>query len=81
MDTDDRVDYNRLITKNNFMTQDYALTSANYWTKVTNDFLNLHVAQNLKNVDTKDAAKIMAQIKDNIVNKQVFPQKLNVNTN
>ena len=77
MDTDDRVDYNRLITKNNFMTQDYALTSANYWTKVTNDFLNLHVAQNLKNVDTKDAAKIMAQIKDNIVNKQVFPQKLN----
>ncbi|MBO8430703.1 hypothetical protein IAC76_04885 [Spirochaetes bacterium] len=76
MNDDDRIEYNRLITKNNFMTQDYALTSAAYWTKMTNGILNLHVAQNLKNVDTKDAGKIMEQIKTNVVDKRVFPQKV-----
>lgn len=76
MKVDDRINYNNTIEKNNFMTQDYAITSASYWTNLTNRILNLNVAQNLKNVNEKDAKKVMKQINDNIINKQVFPQKL-----
>lgn len=76
MDSDDRDEYNQSITHNNFMAQDYALTSAQYWTRKTNRILNLHVAQNLKNVDETNPQKIMQQIDDNVVKKQVFPAKL-----
>lgn len=73
----DRDQYNHDKVSNNFMTQDYAVTSAAYWTKKTNEILNLHVAQNLKNIDENDAKKVMEQIQNNIINKQVFPAKLN----
>lgn len=74
--SEDRRQYNHDKISNNFMTQDYAITSAAYWTKKTNDILNLHVAQNLKNVDVSNAKNAMAMIKDNIENKHVFPAKL-----
>lgn len=75
MNDDDRVAYAQMITKNNNMTQDYAITSAKYWTKLTNDILTLYVAQNLKNVDEHNVEKIMTQIKDGVVNKKVLPEK------
>lgn len=69
MNSDKRIEYNELLQKNNFMTQDYAITSAKYWTNLTNRILNLHVAQNLKNVDSRSADKVMEQINQDIINK------------
>ena len=53
---------------------DYAVSSLKYWTRKTNQSLNLYVAQNLKHSDIKnidDAYKYILELTD----KKVLPQK------
>ena len=70
-----REEYRNKINEYNMEVQDYAITSGKYWTKKTNQILNLYVAQNLKNVDDHDVNKVAALIKKNIDEKK-FPLSL-----
>lgn len=58
--------------------KDYVVTSAHYWTKKTNDILNLHVAQNLKHVDKDDPKETYKTIIKK-VNSGVFPERVKNN--
>lgn len=58
--------------------KDYVVTSARYWTRKTNQILNLHVAQNLKQVDENDPKETYKTIIKK-VNSGVFPQRLKNN--
>lgn len=55
--------------------QDYVVTSARYWTRKTNQILNLHVAQNLKHIDEEEPKEAYKTIIKK-VNSGVFPQRL-----
>lgn len=55
--------------------KDYVVTSAGYWTRKTNQILNLHVAQNLKHVDEDDTSEVYKTIIKK-VNAGVFPARL-----
>lgn len=70
----------KLLERNNMEVQDYAVSSAKYWTKKTNQILNLNVAQHLKNINGKSASEITSLIKSQ-ANGEVFPKKLNINQN
>lgn len=61
-----RNEYRAMIERKNTEVKDYAITSAQYWTKKTNQILNLYVAQNLKHVNSKNADKVMEQIRENV---------------
>lgn len=63
-----RNEYRAMIERKNTEVKDYAITSAQYWTKKTNQILNLYVAQNLKHVNSKNADKVMEQIRENVKN-------------
>ena len=63
--------YKEMVKRKNTEVQDYAITSAQYWTKKTNQILNLYVAQNLKGVDTKNADSAMRAIRENVKNKKL----------
>ena len=54
---------------------DYATSSLKYWTRKTNQTLNLYVAQVLKNIDTKNAENAYQTINNEIDNRHL-PQKL-----
>jgi len=58
--------------------RDYVVTSARYWTRKTNQILNLHVAQNLKHIDEEDPKEAYKTILKK-VNSGVFPQRLKNN--
>ncbi len=58
--------------------QDYVITSAHYWTRKTNQILNLHVAQNLKHIDEEDPKEAYKTIIKK-VNSGVFPERLKNN--
>ena len=58
--------------------RDYVVTSAQYWTKKTNDILNLHVAQNLKHLDGADSKEVYKEIIKK-VNAGVLPEKIKNN--
>ena len=62
----------------NYEVQDYAIKSGTYWTKKTSQILNLHVAQNLKNIDPANPQKVYNDIKKKI-KEGVFPKKLEEN--
>lgn len=62
----------------NFEVQDYAIKSGEYWTKKTSQILNLHIAQNLKNIDKDNPQKVYQQIL-NKIDEGVFPKKLKNN--
>lgn len=66
-----------LLKQKNMEVQDYAVSSAQYWTKKTNQILNLNVAQHLKNINGKNAKEIFEIIKQQS-NGKVFPKDLNV---
>lgn len=63
--------YKNMVEKYNNEVQDYAISSAKYWTQKTNNILNLYVAQNLPKVSSKDAESVM-----NLIHKQVADKKL-----
>lgn len=58
--------------------KDYVITSARYWTRKTNQILNLHVAQNLKHIDEENPKEAYKTILKK-VNSGVFPQRLKNN--
>ena len=55
---------------------DYATSSLKYWTRKTNQTLNLYVAQTLKGIDTKNSEKVYAAIQKEIAQKHL-PIKIN----
>ena len=77
VDPTERKEKAALLKQKNMEVQDYAISSAQYWTKKTNQILNLNAAQHLKNIDNKNAHAIFETI-----NKQkdgkVFPKDLDV---
>lgn len=79
-DPDLRTEKIKLLERNNMEVQDYAVSSAKYWTKKTAQILNLNVAQHLKNINGKSASEITSLIKSQ-ANGEVFPKKLNINQN
>lgn len=76
-DLPDQTDAKEKIEQKSFEVQDYAITSARYWTAKTNDILNLHVAQQLKFTpeEMNDLRAIYSRILQNI-DAGNFPQKL-----
>ena len=72
-----RAEKTALLKQKNMEVQDYAVSSAKYWTKKTNQILNLNVAQHLKNINGKDAHEIYKTIKQQ-ENGKVFPKDLDV---
>ncbi len=66
-----------LLKRKNIEVQDYAVSSAQFWTKKTNQILNLNVAQHLRNIKNMDAQGIYNLIKSQ-ANGKVFPEDLDV---
>ena len=58
--------------------KDYVITSAQYWTKKTNDILNLHVAQNLKHIDEENSKEAYKTVIKK-TNAGIFPERLKNN--
>ena len=75
---EERAERKAYIKQKNIEVQDYAISSAKYWTKKTSDILNLNVAQHLKNIENKSADEIYSQIKY-LSNGKVFPKELDIN--
>ncbi len=70
-----------LSERSNIEVQDYAVTSGAYWTQKTKDILTLYVAQNLKDIQNKNAEEILEKINKNIYAK-IFPSRIkNLNIN
>ncbi len=65
------------IKQSNMQVQDYAVSSAKYWTKKTNDILNFYVAQTLKNIKGKTTEEIYNKI-TSLADGKVFPKNLDV---
>lgn len=65
----------KVLHENNNQVQDYIITSGMFWTQKTKDILTLYAAQNLKDIENKDAAQILAKINENIKDK-IFPSKI-----
>ena len=59
---------------------DYAVSSVKYWTRKTNQALNLYVAQNLKNIDASDSKAAYNKMQ-NLVKAGILPKKINENIN
>ncbi len=68
------------LMRKNCEVQDYAVSSIRYWTRKTNQILNLYTAQALKNIDEKSASKALKAINNQITAK-VLPQKLSYEIN
>ena len=73
-----RAEAAEILKQNNMQVQDYAISSAKFWTKKTNDILNLYVAQNLKNIKGKNPHEIMEKI-TSLSNGQILPKDMDVN--
>ena len=65
------------LQRSNMQVQDYAITSAKYWTRKTRDILRLNVAQHLKNIDNLSAEEIYQKI-HNLSDGKIFPKDLDV---
>ena len=63
------------ILRGNIQVQDYAVTSGQYWTQKTDDILRLYVAQNLKNVDSKNPRQVYQNIVK-LVESKVLPESV-----
>lgn len=70
----------KLLIQKNMEVQDYAISSAKFWTKKTHQILILNVAQHLKNIDNKNTNEIYNKIKSQS-DGNVFPKDLDVNEN
>ncbi|MBO6086787.1 hypothetical protein J6P92_00370 [bacterium] len=77
-DTDKRIKMKKLLARKHNETQDYAVSSAKYWTKKTNEILTLNIAQHLKGIHGKNAEEINKEI-EKLSNGKVLPRDLDVN--
>ena len=77
-DPEKRAEMKKLLIQKNMEVQDYAISSAKFWTKKTNQILTLNVAQHLQNVDGKSANEIYSTIKS-LSDGKVLPKNLDVN--
>lgn len=75
-----RAEMKEHLIQKNMEVQDYAVSSAKFWTKKTNQILTLNAAQHLKNIDNKDASEVYNEIKS-LSNGRVFPKNLDINEN
>lgn len=75
-----RQEMKNLLRQKNIEVQDYAISSAKFWTKKTNQILVLNAAQHLKNIDGNSPDEILEKIK-NLSDGTVFPKDLDVNKN
>ena len=69
-----------ILQQNNMQVQDYAISSAKFWTKKTNDILNLYVAQNLKDIKGKTPSEIFNKILS-LKDGKTLPKDLDVSEN
>lgn len=76
-DPDKRARISDLISRKNMQVQDYAVTSAKYWTRKTNQILNLNAAQHLRNIQNSSPHEIYNLIKQQS-DGNVFPKDLDV---
>lgn len=72
-----RKEMKKLLERKNMEVQDYAVSSAKFWTRKTNQILTLNTAQHLKNIDGKNADAILSQIKE-LQDGKVLPKNLDV---
>lgn len=72
-----RADAMKLMKRKNMEVQDYAVSSAKYWTNKTNQILNLNAAQHLRNIDGMSSDEIYNLIESQS-NGKVFPKDLDV---
>lgn len=72
-----REEMKKLLNRRHIEVQDYIISAGKYWTQKTNQILNLNVAQNLKNIDGKNAKEIFQIIKEQS-NGKIFPKDLDV---
>jgi len=77
VDPTERKEKAAILKQKNMEVQDYAVSSAQYWTKKTNQILNLNAAQHLKNIDGKNAHEIFETINKQ-KDEKVFPKDLDV---
>lgn len=76
-DPRERAAQTALLKRKNMEVQDYAVSSAQFWTKKTNQILNLNAAQHLRNIQNMNSEGIYKLIKEQS-NGKVFPKDLNV---
>lgn len=67
---------NKLLQKT-MEVQDYAVSSAKYWTKKTNQILNLNVAQHLTDIKGKSSQEILDLI-NNLADGNVLPKDIDI---
>lgn len=77
---DERIALKKLLKQKNAEVQDYAVTSAKYWTNKTRQILILNAAQNLKNINGKDSNHIYKKIQK-LSDGKIFPKNLDININ
>ena len=80
MDPRQRAITKKVLKQNAMEVQDYAISSAKFWTEKTNNILVLNVAQHLKNIEDKSVDEIYNKIKS-LSNGKVLPKNLDVNQN
>lgn len=77
---EDRQSAIKNMQRKNCEVQDYAVSSVRYWTRKTNQILNLYTAQALKNIDEHNPEKALKMIKSKISDK-TLPEKLSYDLN
>lgn len=80
LNPDKRMEASHILQQNNMQVQDYAISSAKFWTKKTNDILNLYVAQNLKDIKGKTPSEIFNKILS-LKDGKTLPKDLDVSEN
>ncbi len=74
---DDAIKEEELLRRAHAQVQDYTVEGGKYWTKLTNDILRMHIAQNIKDIDTENPKKVYDDIIAHSDNK-LFPKSLRV---
>lgn len=77
-DPEKRAEMKRYLLEGNMATQDYAVSSAKYWTKKTNNILQLYIAQNLRDIDNQNASEINQTI-NTLIEAGFLPEDLDTN--
>lgn len=77
LDSELRTKTKKQTLQKNMEVQDYAVSSAKYWTMKTNKILNLNVAQHLQNVQGKTSSQITDRI-EQLIQNGVLPENLDI---
>lgn len=79
LDVREKAEYKKLLTQKNMEVQDYAVSSAKYWTKKTNDILLINIAQELKHINNLNAQTISDIINNQLADGKRLPKDFQVN--